>query len=79
MSRAINVTMSVADIEKLCAKHSFRVSTVEPLASGGSRIVLLDGREAEQLRDILKNKVISGGVTRSAAHVSRQPPASYRT
>jgi len=78
MSRAINMTMGVEDIEKLCAKHGFRVSTVEPLASGGSRVVLLDGRDAERLRAVLGSKIIAGEVRRSAAHVSRQPPPSYR-
>ncbi len=79
MSRAINMTLSLPEVEKLCATHKFRISTMETLASGGSRVVLADGREAERLRELLKNKVITGDVRRSAAHVSRQPPASYRT
>jgi len=79
MSRAINTTASVAEIEKLCASHSFRISTIETLASGGSRVVLLDGRDAERVRQLLKSKILTGDVKRSAAHVSRQPPASYRT
>lgn len=78
MSRAINLSTTVAEIETLCAKHGFRISTIEALASGGSRVVLLDGREADKIRDLLKNKIIAGEVKRSAAHVSRQPPASYR-
>lgn len=78
MSRAINVSLSVAEIESLCAKHDCRISTVEALLSGGSRVVLLDGRDAEKIRGLLKNKVIVGRITRSAQHVSRQPPPSYR-
>ncbi|NIJ16737.1 hypothetical protein [Sphingobium vermicomposti] len=78
MSRAINMSVSVAEIEKLCATHNFRISTIEPLASGGSRVVLLDGREADEVRKLLKNKIITGDVKRSAAHVSRHPPATVR-
>lgn len=79
MSRVINSSLSVADIEAMCHSHSFRVSTVEPLPSGGSRIVLLDGRDADQLRLLLKTKVITGQVERSPAHVSRLPAFSART
>ncbi len=79
MSRVVNTTASVAEIEKICATHSFRISTIETLASGGSRVVLLDGRDAEQVRLLLKNKILTGEIKRSAAHVSRQPPASYRS
>lgn len=78
MSRAINSTASVAEIETLCAKHSYRVSTIEPLLSGGSRVVLLDGRDADGLRAVLKAKVITGQVSRSPAHVSRHPASFDR-
>ncbi|SCW95432.1 hypothetical protein SAMN02927924_04712 [Sphingobium faniae] len=79
MSRAINLSVNIAEIEKLCVAHNFRISTIETLASGGSRVVLLDGRDADSLRSLLKNKIIEGAVTRSATHVSRQPPPSYRS
>jgi len=79
MSRAINTTASVAEIEEICTARNFRISTIETLASGGSRVVLLDGRDADQVRLLLKNKILTGAVKRSAAHVSRQPPASYRS
>ena len=45
MSRVVNLTASVAEVERLCRTHDFRISTIEPLLSGGSRVVLLDGRE----------------------------------
>lgn len=79
MSRAINTTASVTEIEKLCTTRSFRISTIEPLLSGGSRVVLLDIRDADQVRQLLAKKMITGEVKRSPAHVSRQRPASYRT
>ena len=78
MSRVVNLTASVAEVERLCRTHDFRISTIEPLLSGGSRVVLLDGREADQVRVLMKKQMISGDVKRSPAHVSRQPPPSYR-
>lgn len=79
MSRAINLAATVADVEKLCRTHNFRISSIEPLLSGGSRVVMLDGREADQVRTLMNGKMIMGDVKRSPAHVSRQPPASYRS
>lgn len=79
MSRAINTSASLAEIEKICATNDFRISTIEALASGGSRVVLLDGRDAEQVRLLLKTQILTGEVKRSAAHVSRQPHTSYRS
>ena len=79
MSRAINSLLSVEEIEKICTTKSFRVSTVEPLQSGGSRVVLLDSRDADALRLLLKNKVITGEVRRSPLHVSRHPASFARS
>lgn len=79
MSRVIHIDQSPSAIEALCAKHMFRMSTVEPLLSGGSRVVLLDPRDAEALRVIMKHKLILGEVKRSPSHIARQlPPNSSR-
>lgn len=78
MSRAVNLSIDIVDVELLCVQHDLRISTIESLLSGGSRVVLLDGRDAEKLRNLSKAKLIAGDVKRSPAHVSRQPP-SYRT
>ncbi|HJT41563.1 MAG TPA: hypothetical protein VJ762_14635 [Sphingobium sp.] len=77
MSRVIHIDDNPAAVEALCAKHMFRISTVEPLLSGGSRLVLLDPREAEEFRILMKHKLILGAVRRSPSHIARQlPPAS---
>ena len=75
MSRAINIDASVKDLELLCQNHAFRISTIEPLASGGSRVVLLDPRDAECVRILMKDRLIAGPITRSRAHIMRQPLA----
>jgi hypothetical protein len=78
MSRVIHIDQCPDAIEALCAKHMFRVSTVEPLLSGGSRVVLLDPRDAEALRVLMKHKLILGEVRRSPSHIARQLPSGTR-
>jgi hypothetical protein len=76
MSRAVHIDQTPTAVEDLCRKHSFRFSTVEALLSGGSRVVLLDPRDAESLRILMKHKLILGGVRRSPSHIARQLPPS---
>ncbi len=78
MSRVIHVSATPDMIETLCSQHAFRLSTVEALVSGGSRVVMLDARDAEAFRILMKNKLILGTVTRSASHLARQWPPSTR-
>ena len=78
MSRVVHVLETPAVVEAFCQKHSFRLSTVEPLLSGGSRAVMLDPRDAEAFRVLMKNKLILGEVTRSSSHLARQLPPSSR-
>lgn len=76
MSRVIHVLETPDMIEELCRKHGFRLSTVEPLVSAGSRAVMLDPRDADAFRVLMKNKLISGDVIRSPSHIARQLPPS---
>ena len=79
MSRVVHVYETPDVIKDLCRKHSFRLSTVEPLISGGSRAVMLDPKDTEAFRVLMKNKLISGEVTRSPSHIARQlPPYQQR-
>jgi hypothetical protein len=79
MSRVVHVYETPDVIKDLCHKHSFRLSTVEPLLSGGSRAVMLDPKDAEAFCVLMKSKLISGEVTRSASHLARQlPPYQQR-
>ncbi|MET0361159.1 MAG: hypothetical protein ABW048_05325 [Sphingobium sp.] len=78
MSRVVHVQENPGAIEIICKKHAFRLSTVEPLVSGGSRLVMLDARDADAFRVLMKNKLIAGDVTRSPSHIARQLPPSTR-
>ncbi len=78
MSRAINVTTSVEDVTTLCARHAIAISTIEALPAGGTRVVLLNPLGADRIRELLKTKIITTPVTRSSAHIARQPSLRYR-
>ncbi|MDO7833632.1 hypothetical protein Q4610_01105 [Sphingobium sp. HBC34] len=78
MSRAINVTASVADVTALCARHTIAISTIEALPAGGTRVVLLNPIGAERMRELMKTKIITKPVARSSAYIARQPQPRYR-
>lgn len=78
MTRAVSVNATVPALQALCKTESIRISTIEPLPSGGSRVVLLDPRDADRIRSLMRTKLITGAVVRSPEHLSRQPPPSSR-
>jgi hypothetical protein len=65
MSRCINLQLSEAEVRKHCTLHAVGVSTIEPLTSGGVRLVCMSRDGAEQIRRGLKSKVIAGGTIRT--------------
>jgi hypothetical protein len=78
MSRAINVNAEVKDVQALCAKHDIAISTIEPLTSGGTRVVLLNPIGADRIRELLSKKIITEAIVRSPLHMARQPAPRYR-
>lgn len=64
MSRAINVDASVAQVTDMCAKHNALISIVEPLKSGGTRLVLRTAHDAAVISKAYGNKVINSTVVR---------------
>src|SRR3546814_1444881 len=72
MSRVVNVRVAMDVIKATCAKNEFRVSEVETLVSGGTRVVMLDPRDADTFRLWMKDNMIEGAVTRQAAHMARK-------
>lgn len=72
MSRVVNVQATPEAIKATCEKHAFRISALEALVSGGARVVMLDPRDADAFRILMKGKLIEGVVKRSASHMARQ-------
>jgi UDP-2,3-diacylglucosamine pyrophosphatase LpxH len=65
MSRAINVNASKTDVEALCLKHKAPISAIETLASGGTRVVFMNGDAAAAMNRVFGRKVLSGTVERT--------------
>ena len=72
MSRVVNLNESAQVITALCEKFSLGVSTMEPLQSGGTRVVTTTADGAIDLRKRMKNKVLDGAVVRSGLYAARR-------
>ena len=64
MSRALNLTMTEAQIVRHCRENNIAVSALEPLPDGGVRLVCMTGYGAGQIRSKLKRHIIEGDVRR---------------
>lgn len=64
MSRAINVDASLAHVTDMCTKHSATISMIEPLQSGGTRVVLMNAHDAALITRAYRGKILTGAVQR---------------
>jgi len=71
MSRAICINDTVDAITEFCDKNSMGISVIEPLQSGGTRVVMNNSADAETMRRRMKTKVIDGPVVRSPLYAWR--------
>jgi len=71
MSRAINLTVPVADVTAACVKHQAAITAIEPLPSGGTRVVLKNGDDAARMRKIFSRSLIDGPIKRHPLSVVR--------
>jgi transcription elongation GreA/GreB family factor len=65
MSRVINVHATEAETHAACHKQGAIISAIETLASGGTRVVLMNTDATETMRVAFGGKVIAGPVTRT--------------
>lgn len=65
MSRALNVNATEAEVRRACAKHGATVSAIETLASGGTRVVLMNADATATMRNAFGRKVLTGEVRRT--------------
>lgn len=64
MSRAINLSMTVAQIDCHCREHGVAISALEALPAGGARLVCMSNYGAAQIRSKLKAHVLKEDVRR---------------
>jgi predicted aldo/keto reductase-like oxidoreductase len=65
VTRCVNLQLSESQVLKHCAKRGIGVSVIEPLASGGVRLVCMSSDGAEQVRRDLRTKMIDGETIRT--------------
>jgi hypothetical protein len=76
MSRAMNLSLAMDAVISLCARNNIGISTIEPLDSGGTRIVLMTNDGAHTLQRLAKAQIIDGPVVRSGLYQAK-PPIPY--
>jgi hypothetical protein len=59
----------MSDVIALCAKHKTTTSVVEPLHSGGTRVVLINSDDAAIMGRVFAGKLITGSVVRTPLRV----------
>jgi hypothetical protein len=69
MSRAFCVNLSTAEVVALCAKRDAAISVVEPLQSGGTRVVLKNSDDAAMMGRVFAGKLLSGLIVRTPLRV----------
>ncbi|MDB5662312.1 MAG: hypothetical protein JWM38_2791 [Sphingomonas bacterium] len=65
MSRMININATQDHVMATCAKRNVRITAIEPLASGGTRVVTSNAVESVLIAKAYGSKVISGAVQRT--------------
>ena len=71
MSRAINLNATEDAVRTACTSLSVQISAIEPLLSGGTRVVCVTSLGADALRAKMKTKIMEGRVERSPYYVAR--------
>lgn len=68
----MNVTLEESEVKAMCLSSGVSISAIEPLQSGGTRLICTTGSGAEEMRRRLHSHIIDGAVTR---HRFYRPPA----
>lgn len=75
MSRVLNFSVTSEELQSFCEQNGIGISVIEPLDSGGTRIVLNNADDVEILRKKMKASIIEGPIARSKLHVARTQPS----
>lgn len=70
MSRAINIDATQDDVTAVCAKHSARISAIETLPGGATRVVLCSGDDAAIIRRVYGKSVITTPLARTPLSIA---------
>ena len=65
MSRAVNLSLPMAEVDQHCRKNGVAISVLEALPDGGARLVCKNSYDAAQVRLKLKSHVMEDDVRRA--------------
>ena len=71
MTRVVSVDDTPEAVTALCDTLGIAISVIEPLPSGGTRLILNNSTDAETIKRDKRTKLITGESVRSALYVSR--------
>jgi hypothetical protein len=71
MSRALNINATEAHVLATCAKRNVPISAIEPLHSGGTRVVLNNADDTAVISRAYGSKVLTGPVRRVPNRLNR--------
>lgn len=71
MTRVVSVNVAPEAVTAVCDKLGVAISVIEPLPSGGTRVILNNSVDAEKVRHDMRTKLITGPSARSPLYVSR--------
>lgn len=71
MTRVVTVDATPDAVTQRCNMLGIGISVIEPLQSGGTRVILNNSDDAERVRRDMKEKLITGPSVRSSLYVSR--------
>jgi diketogulonate reductase-like aldo/keto reductase len=69
MSRTLHLSLSEREVTEFCRKHAVAISAIEPLVSGGTRLVTMSVEGAEKMRAKLKRDIIKEDVERTPLYL----------
>lgn len=64
MSRALNLSMTLTQVDRHCRENGIAISALEALPDGGTRLVCMSNYGAAQIRTKLSSRIIEGPVRR---------------
>ena len=64
MSRAMNLSLPEEEVRRLCLAQGDSISAIEPLQTGGTRLVCTSSAGADEMRLRLRGHLIEGDVIR---------------
>lgn len=71
MSRAVNISATPEHVTKSCDSIGARITAIEPLASGGTRVVLSNSVESAKIAGLYGDKVIQGVIQRQPIRLQK--------